>query len=341
MPNKHGLPRNIPDPIKRDIRIRSKFGCVICRAGIYDYEHIDPEYSSAKIHKPDDICCLCNSCHAKVTRGHFSKDYVRKQYIEISQAKIEDIRPPFDKLDFHDGRAELKIGGISYDPGLNTIVNYEGQTIFSISPSNEGEAARLNALFLDRDGHETLRIVDNVWHGATSSWDTEVVGPRIKVRKKKGEFSLILRLDPPGRIVIEKLDMRVADAHILASEHSYAIGRYIKNEEIYWFHAKVTHIGSPLLGASAIEFVTPQEAYLRDRNLIGRGQRLATPDNDIVLQTGLGVAHKSAGIIIGANCLRFRVESFASGGHRPINNVRNRVFYAPDKLSEYISTGKF
>jgi len=247
MPNKHGLPRDIPVPIKREIRQRSKFGCVICRAGIFDYEHIDPEYSDATMHDPDDICCLCTGCHAKVTRGHFSKAYVRRKYNEVEAADVTIIPPPFDGLDFHDGKAELRIGGISYDPGVTSVVRYHGSQIFSVSPSDGVGTAGINALFLDDEGKETLRISDNVWQGAIKAWDTEVVGPRIMVRKRRGVFALALRLEPPGRIVIEKLDMRIADAHILVSEQSYAVGRYYDDDKVNWFHANMPHMGSPLV----------------------------------------------------------------------------------------------
>lgn len=338
MPNKHGLPRDIPAPIKRKIRQRSKFGCVICRSGIFDYEHIDPEYSEATTHDPDDICCLCTACHAKVTRGHFSKAYVRKKYKEVEAADVREVPPPFDGLDFHDGKAELKIGGISYDPGVTAVVKYHGNEIFSISPS-ESDMAGINALFLDDDGKESLKILDNVWHGAVEAWDTEVVGPRIMVRKRKGVFALVLRLEPPGRIVIEKLDMRVRDAHILVSEQSYAVGRYFDEKNINWFHAKMVHMGAPLPGASAIEFLTYFEAEWRDEIWNGRGQRLATADNAIVMQTGLGAANKRMGIIVGANCLKFGIGAFACGGPRPIKTMRQVVFNKPDRVAEYIGTG--
>ena len=338
MPNKHGLPRDIPAPIKRKIRQRSKFGCVICRAGIFDYEHIDPEHSEATTHDPDDICCLCTACHAKVTRGHFSKAYVRKKYKEVEAADVREVPPPFDGLDFHDGKAELKIGGISYDPGVTAVVKYHGNEIFSISPS-ESDMAGINALFLDDDGKESLKILDNVWHGAVEAWDTEVVGPRIMVRKRKGVFALVLRLEPPGRIVIEKLDMRVGDAHILVSEQSYAVGRYYDEKNINWFHANMVHMGAPLPGASAIEFLTYFEAEWRDQIWNGRGQRLATADDAIVMQTGLGAANKRMGIIVGANCLKFGIGTFACGGPRPIKTMRQVVFNKPDRVAEYIGTG--
>lgn len=338
MSNKYGLPRDIPYPIKQEIRQRSKFGCVICRAGIFDYEHIDPEYKDATTHNPDDICCLCTACHAKVTRRHFSKAYVRKKYTEVAGADHAEIPPPFGDLDFHNGKAELTIGGILYDPGVTAAVKYHGKEILSISPSDGTDVAGINATFLDNNGEETLRILGNVWQGATRAWDTEVVGPRIKVRKRKGGFALVLRLEPPGRIIIEKLDMRVADAHILVSEKSHAIGRYYDDNKINWFYANMVHMGEPLPEASAIEFLTPFEAEWRDQKWNGRGQRLATADNAIVMQTGFGASNKRMGIIVGANCLKFGIGAFSCGGPRPIKKMRQLVFNEPDRVAEYIGT---
>lgn len=339
MPNKHGLPRNIPDPTMRQIRQRSKFGCVICRAGIYDYEHIDPEFSDAQNHDPDDICCLCTACHAKVTRGHFSKAYVRKKYGEVEAADLSAMPPPFGDLDFHNGEAELRVGGITYGPGVNTVLKYHGQEIFSISPSNGSGAAGINALFLDDIGNETLRIIDNVWQGTVGAWDTEVVGCRIKIRKRRGIFSLVLRLEPPGKIVIEKLDMRIEDAHILVSERSHALGRYSDKNNVYWFHANMVYMGAPIKDASAIEFLTYFEAEWRDQQWNGRGNRMATPDGMNVMQTGLGVTNKPMGIIVGANCLNFGIGSFAYGGPRTVEAMRRVVFKAPESVGKFIATG--
>ena len=338
MVNKHGLARQIPASVKREIRQRSKFGCVICRSGIYFYEHIDPEYNDAFKHDADNMCCLCGACHRKVTSGHFSKEYVRKKYRETDRASLELVPPPFDFLDFHDGKAELQVGGISYDPGVTSVVKYHGQDIISVSPTDGSETAGINAVFYDDAGKRTLSIVDNQWQGATEAWDTEVVGPRIKVRKKKGSFALVLRLEPPGRIVIERLNMRVNDAHILVSEKSYAIGRYISAKDIYWFHANMVHMGAPLPGASAIELLTYAEAEWRDHKWVGRGKRMATDNNQLVMQTGFGVANKPLGIIVGANCLKFGIGTLATGGPRPLAKMRKMVFKTPDLLAAYIGT---
>lgn len=339
MANQYGLQRNIPDPIKREIRQRSKFACVVCRSGIFDYEHIEPEYKDAKAHEADKICCLCSSCHDKVTRRHYSKAFIRQKYLECENADPKDVSPPFDSLDFHDGNAELKVGGITYAPGVRCILKYHGVEIISVAPSNGETAGGINAMFFDSEGQHTLRIEDNVWTGAIDAWDTEVVGPRISVRKRQGSFALKLRLEPPGRIVIERLDMRFKDAHVLVSEHSHALGRYVTDDHIRWLHANMVSMGSPQPGASAIEYLTPFEAEWRDQKWIGKGQRLATQNNQMVMQSGLGVTCKPMGIIVGAQCLKFSQGSFAVGGPRPLTKMRRYVFSKPEKVAEFIGTG--
>jgi hypothetical protein len=212
--------------------------------------------------------------------------------------------------------------------------------LISVAPTEGDFPGAINALFLDSDGNESLRIDGNSWKGAMRSWDTEVVGPRISVRKRRGEFSVRLRLEPPGRIVIEHLDMRVADAHVLASEKTYALGRYRAENEIIWFHAGRFAMGAPLDDAAAIEFLTPYEAEWRDQMWIGKGQRLAAQDGQHVMQTGLGVTDKRLGIIIAAGCLRFQLPEFVGGEKRPLAQMRRCVFAKPDKVPEFIATGR-
>lgn len=53
--NKYGLSRNIPNHIKRAVRQKCGFGCVICGLFICDFDHYAPSFSEAKKHNPDGI----------------------------------------------------------------------------------------------------------------------------------------------------------------------------------------------------------------------------------------------------------------------------------------------
>lgn len=337
--NKNGLSRHIPAKIALEIRKRSKFGCVICRAGIFEYEHIEVTFANAKEHNPNNICCLCSSCHSKVTRKIYSKEYVRKKYDEVRSASSDNVIRPFDDLDFHTGTASIVFGGLTYSDKLKSIVRYHGVDIISISPDNELGIAGVNAIFLDDSGNEIFRIVGRVWYGANDAWDIEVKGNSISVRKKRGDFSVKLRLEPPGKIVIERLDMRISDAHILATEHHYAVARCADGYDPYWFSAVLGEIDTPNAGASAIEFLTPLEVELRDRMWNGRGQRLATSDEKTVMQTGLGVTYKPMGVIAASKCQKFRFYKWAFGGPRNLSKMKRAVFHNPEKLYAYIGRG--
>lgn len=63
-------------------------------------------------------------------------------------------------------------------------------------------------------GVEILRLEENEWIGSLKTWDIEIVGQQITARGEKGNVALQLRLDPPGRIVVRRLDMRLGDSHI-------------------------------------------------------------------------------------------------------------------------------
>ena len=75
--NIHGLPREIPASVKKEVRKRDGFGCVFCAVPIIEYEHVDPLFAEAKEHKSSGITLLCPTCHAKVTKNQISKELVK------------------------------------------------------------------------------------------------------------------------------------------------------------------------------------------------------------------------------------------------------------------------
>lgn len=237
MKNKYGLSRSIDESTKKEIRQRSKYGCVVCRSGIIDYEHINLEWIDAKEHNPDNICCLCPSCHAKVTRGFLSKKTV-KEYYENIQIK-KDVKPPSDFFDFHGNETKLYIGNIIYESMPETVLEYCGEQIISIKPGNRIERASINAKFTDSFGVECFNISGNEWIGKNENFDLEVTGARFIIKKSNRTY-LKLKNEPPGKIIVEQLDMRYKDIHILASDQDLAIGRYNGyGNNLIWLHLKI------------------------------------------------------------------------------------------------------
>lgn len=66
----------IPRPIKREVRQRCCFGCVICGIPIYHYDHVE-EWSEVEERDPQNLVLLCVRHHDEKTRGFLSADEVR------------------------------------------------------------------------------------------------------------------------------------------------------------------------------------------------------------------------------------------------------------------------
>lgn len=339
--NKYGLVRNPSESVKRQVRKNSKFGCVVCRAGIYHYDHFSPEFHKAKIHDPKGICCLCPSCHQEVTSGRMS----RKRVIDCVHQVLNgtDIQSPRSPYDFHDGSASLLFGGLKYSSKIPLkILSYHGTDLFSVSPGDGIESGKIFTLFSDCHGNEIFRIDGNEFVGNTSAWDIEITSTNIKVRRKRGEISLHLVLDPPGKIIVKRLDMRFKDVHILANENAFAVGRYVPDHEITWFSANI-EITRIIEQGVAINFLNQDEiddqivqisgAPLRRpqyREAIGGGYaefrssgtspntedvlfstaRLENRASRLVVDSFIGVAAIPVGIVIANRCGCFNLREF-------------------------------
>lgn len=137
MPNRFGLSRTIPEAIKREVRRRSKFGCVICRKAVYQYEHINPDFSDAHEHQPENMCLLCGHCHDKVTKGLLSKLTIQNKYLEVQASN--DIKKPFDEFDLAHNNITVKLGSCIFSNAKKLIV-LNGKVILAIEPPEDSSS---------------------------------------------------------------------------------------------------------------------------------------------------------------------------------------------------------
>ncbi len=203
--NRLGLSRDIPDQIKREVRSACGFGCVICGCAIYQYEHLDPIFAQAKEHDPNNIVLLCASCHDKVTRGIWSKE-------KVSNAQ----KKPYAKIKGHsefsldvsvESGLKIRVGQTEFI-GIQDIILIDGVSILSIdNPEQPNSPPRINAKFYDRKNTLISQIINNEWRGETSAFDIEIIGKRITVRSDSRKIDLILRLEPPNGVLIDKLHL--------------------------------------------------------------------------------------------------------------------------------------
>jgi len=201
--NKHGLIRNIPNVIKRKVRKRCGFGCVVCGTAIVEYHHFEPEYSEAKEHKRKDITLLCPTCHSKVDKKIFDLDFIKKS---DNNPKCKQVGFTKDVLYVGNEIISFKMGSASFKRLV--VVIYDGTPLIYFSPPEyEGGPLRLNATIYDKTGEQLLRIEDNEWKSGIEHYDLETQSKYLIIREKKGDVKLKLSIVAEKEISIEKMDM--------------------------------------------------------------------------------------------------------------------------------------
>lgn len=202
--NKNGLTDTIASSVKREVRQRCGFGCVNCGNAVYQYEHLEPTFAEAKEHNPEHIVLLCGGCHDRVSRKILSKETIK---LRSQNPVCKQNGFSFGPFDLGLVEPTVKIGTLTCK-NVESLIQIDGESIFSIKkPECEGAPFRINAYLADRDGVEILKIKDNEWITSIFSWDVEVVGPKITIRKGFGDITLVLRTEAPHSLVVERLEM--------------------------------------------------------------------------------------------------------------------------------------
>lgn len=214
-PNKHNLKRYVPVKVQEEVRRRCGFGCVICGAAWYDYEHFDPDFKDAKSHEADGITLLCMQHNQRRNRKTLSVETVR-----IANANPKCLQQGFSNETFDYGSEPIEVVfANSTFVDCPIIISINNISILSIrSPTEEGMPYSVSAFFTDANGLVTLKIIDNVFYIGAENWDVECIGPRITVRRADGHISLILKSEPPRRIIVEKIHMEFDGAAIKGDE---------------------------------------------------------------------------------------------------------------------------
>ncbi|MDZ4125174.1 MAG: hypothetical protein U1E02_13505 [Hydrogenophaga sp.] len=226
-----------------------------------------------------------------------------------------------------------------YAPAVTSVLRYFGQDLIKLHPGKLGEPGAISAVFTDDEGEIILALDENDWVGSLDAWDIEVVGPRIVVKQKLGIVALQLRLDPPGRIVIERLDMRIGDHHVLASEHSYAVGVHFKDGHMNWISPELVVTRA---AANGIAIEIEDGAILRERfngfKAAGKGVGLATANEDIIMHSPAGAMIPQLGISIASGC-SFNMYVVAAGA-KTLDQMRDAVFFKPAReMRSFLASG--
>lgn len=240
--NRFGLGRTISAEVKREVRRRCGFGCVRCGLGFYDYEHFAPDFKDATKHDASGITLLCMQCNQKRARGQLSVETVAQ-----ANSYPRCLQDGFAREDWGFGHDPIEVifAGVTFVDVIN-IVLVNDYPILSILPPEDGSNFyRLSAIFSDSHGQTTLQIHENEWRAGAENWDVESKGHRLTIRSGPRDISLVLRSDPPHRIVVEKLNMEFDGIMLKGNEK---VLEFSLNRGLSWGSLKATNFVGCLNG---------------------------------------------------------------------------------------------
>ena len=109
---------------------------------------------------------------------------------------------------------QVAFAGVTFT-NCPTLIEVNGFPLLSVrGPETPGAPYRLSGFFADDTGEITLKIEDNVWSAGADNWDVECKGPLITIRNGPRLISLVLRQEPPIRLVVERINMTFEGIHL-------------------------------------------------------------------------------------------------------------------------------
>ena len=216
----------IPEPLKREIRQRDGFGCVLCGCPLYVYEHFE-EFSKVKEHTLGNIYLLCDTHHRE------KEHLLPLEKIETARKSPRNRKAEFTHLHplhYFGDKCVLKIGSSTFRSVLSELNNsfsaivVENEEIFNFR-FEDGHILFTTKIY-DPDGNLVVHILDNQLLIKTENWDVEFIKNRLTIRHAPSEIAVEIAFDPPSNITFLR--------GTFYSSNGYPI--QIKNEKLLFNH---------------------------------------------------------------------------------------------------------
>lgn len=195
----------IPDPLKREVRQRCGFGCVICGLPLYTYEHI-LGYANVRRHVADELTLLCDQHQRESTNKLLPREYIIQANKDPYNQR-KGISAPYT-LHYNGPDCIVDIGSNVFsfrDEGYGTefvALAIDDDFLISFRLDNGHWLLNLNAF--DKNDDLILQIIDNELTYSIIPWDIELVGHDLIIREAQQKILVDLLFEPPSRIKIQR-----------------------------------------------------------------------------------------------------------------------------------------
>lgn len=191
----------ISEKIKRAVRQRCRFGCVMCGCPVFQYDHMTP-YSEVQCHEESNLTLLCSIHHADKSHGRLSEDLVRHHDAHPCNDKAGYTSPykimPDKNISIIIGSNRLikgfPSGNGDYSCLATTASGEKGSCVVSFATLHaEAGWLSLSMMLTDRQGQPVLSIDHGEIISSSGVWDFHYEGATLKIREKLG--SILLDMD--------------------------------------------------------------------------------------------------------------------------------------------------
>ncbi len=195
----------IPEPMKREVRQRCGFGCVVCGLPLYTYEHM-LGYANVQRHVADELTLLCDQHQRERTNKLLPIEHVLRANKVPYNLRKGVSTPYLLHYDSPNCIADIGSNVFSFQDMSSTTefiaLAIDDDYLLSFRLDNGNWLLSLNVF--DRNDDLMLLITDNELIYSTIPWDIEFVGHNIIIREAQGNILVDILFEPPSRIKIQR-----------------------------------------------------------------------------------------------------------------------------------------
>jgi hypothetical protein len=192
--------RSIPAGVKREVRQRTGFGCVMCGNPIIQYDHMTP-WATVQEHSAENITTLCPKHHDDKTHKRLPLSRVRianANPVNLTTKKSQPYSLYYGEVPIavHLGSVEFSAGGLA----LTHLVEVRGVPVMSLRVQDG--CCLLSMRIFDEDDNLVLEIEDNELTLAPPRWDLQFISNTLTIHSARRVLQLQITFDAPSRVLV-------------------------------------------------------------------------------------------------------------------------------------------
>ena len=178
--------RKIPEPIKRMVRQKCYFGCIICGCPVFTYDHFE-DFALVYEHTIENINLLCPNHHTAKTTGKLSKDRI----LEASQIPFNKLREKSSSFNIEKSRTvEVLVGGTKihkdFTGGVDDFAVLMVRCFCFLGLESDENWISIYLNLTDENGNILLTCDNGELQVNTGVYDFIYEGTTLIIRRKKG-----------------------------------------------------------------------------------------------------------------------------------------------------------